>query len=98
MVILKPFMRSCAGFLFWVRSAALQINNRGEEQSKDTNQKCAPVCVSFLLATDRGLEKLVQDGAQACWIAWCASGTRMGNVRVMKGTPLYSAAASSKRG
>jgi hypothetical protein len=51
----------------------MQVNNwRGKKN--DTDDECAPVCVSFLIGTERGPEALVEDGMQVCCLARCAVG------------------------
>ncbi|KAH9009283.1 hypothetical protein EDB85DRAFT_1903150 [Lactarius pseudohatsudake] len=59
--------------LFCVRSAVVQVNDRRDEQSKDTNKKFTPICVSFSPRhIQGGLKKSVEDGMHACYVARCA--------------------------
>ena len=62
----------------------------------DTDQKCAPVCVSFLLAADGGLKKGVQDGVHACCIARGASKSSVGKGAWDERNAAINAAASSE--
>jgi hypothetical protein len=67
--------RYCSGFVFCVRSDAVQINDWRGEQSKATNQKCVTLCVSFSPPySERDLEKRVDDEVYA----FCIAGTCIG--------------------
>lgn len=54
----------------------MKVNDRREEQRKDTYQHHAPAYVFFLLATTRGLENA--ETVYACYIAPGASRTSVG--------------------